>query len=166
MMCTRTQDRQRTPTRSASRTSLANVPATCVQDARIGYIQDVLVFETLRIIVDPNDWICTTCGTPPQPRAPSRPHFHHGRQGVQHTSMERQWHQKQTDGTKHLPRGAQRQSGGHSKAQDHGTIEKSQHPELYPSTPGSTPRPRRSLNGFYPLLSQLHSQATDNNVDE
>ena len=33
--------------------SLAKVPATCVQDVRIGYIQDVLVFETLRIIVKP-----------------------------------------------------------------------------------------------------------------
>ena len=27
--------------------------STCVQDVRIGYIQDVLVFETLRIIVKP-----------------------------------------------------------------------------------------------------------------
>ena len=35
------------------KTSLARVPATCVQDVRIGYIQDVLVFETLRIIVKP-----------------------------------------------------------------------------------------------------------------
>ena len=32
-----------------------SVPATCVQDARIGYIQNVL--------------ICTICKTPPQPRA-------------------------------------------------------------------------------------------------
>ena len=29
--------------------------ATCVHDSRIGYIQDVLVFETLRIIVEPMD---------------------------------------------------------------------------------------------------------------
>ena len=29
----------------------SQVPATCVQDVRIGYIQDVLVIETLRIIV-------------------------------------------------------------------------------------------------------------------
>ena len=43
----------RYPARSASRTSLANVPATCVQDACIGYIQDVLGFETLRFIVEP-----------------------------------------------------------------------------------------------------------------
>ena len=47
------QDRQGTPVRSVSRTSLAKVPATCVQYARIGYIQDVLVLETLRIIVEP-----------------------------------------------------------------------------------------------------------------
>ena len=52
-MCTRTQDRQGTFTRSASRTSLAKIPATCVQDARIGYIQDVLVFDPLQIIVEP-----------------------------------------------------------------------------------------------------------------
>ena len=64
-----------------------------------------------------------------------------------HTSVERQWHRQQTDGTKHLPRGAQRQSGGHSGVQDHGTIEKS-HPELHPSTTGSTPRPRRGLLFF------------------
>ena len=51
-MCTRTQDRQDTPARSVSRTSLGKIPATCVQDARIGYIQDVLVFETLRIIIE------------------------------------------------------------------------------------------------------------------
>ena len=48
VICTRTLDRQDTPARSA-----AKVPATCVQDVRIGYIQDVLVFETLRIIVKP-----------------------------------------------------------------------------------------------------------------
>ena len=55
------QDLQRTHARSASQTSLAKAPATCVQhvrigyiqDVRIGYIQDVLVFETLRIIVKP-----------------------------------------------------------------------------------------------------------------
>ena len=41
------------PGPSASRTSLAKVLATCVHDARIGYIQDVLVFETWRIIVEP-----------------------------------------------------------------------------------------------------------------
>ena len=46
-------DRQGTPVRSDSITSLAKVPATCVQDARNGYNQDVLVFETLRIIVEP-----------------------------------------------------------------------------------------------------------------
>ena len=39
--------------RSASKTSLAKVPATCVQDVRIGYIQDDLVFQALRIIVKP-----------------------------------------------------------------------------------------------------------------
>ena len=52
-MCTRTLDSQGNPAWSASKTSLANVPATCVQDVRIGYIQDILVFETLRIIIKP-----------------------------------------------------------------------------------------------------------------
>ena len=33
--------------------ALAKVPSTCVQDVCIGYIQDVLVFETLQIIVKP-----------------------------------------------------------------------------------------------------------------
>ena len=37
----------------ALKTSLAKVPATCVQDVCIGYIQDGLVFEMLRIIVKP-----------------------------------------------------------------------------------------------------------------
>ena len=47
-MCTRTLDRQGTPAQSASKMPLAKVPATCVQDVRIGYIQDVLVFEMLQ----------------------------------------------------------------------------------------------------------------------
>ena len=59
--------------------------------------------------------------------------------------MERQWYRQQRDGTKHLPRGAQRQRGSHSGVQAHGTIEKSNHPELHPSTTGSTHRPRRRL---------------------
>ena len=63
-----------------------------------------------------NRWICTACMTPPQPRAPSPPPspVHHVRQYVQHITVERQWYRQQTDGTKHLPRGAQRQSGGNS----------------------------------------------------
>ena len=52
-MSTRTMDRQGTPARSTSKASLAKVPDTCVQDVRIWYIQDGLVFETLRIIVKP-----------------------------------------------------------------------------------------------------------------
>ena len=53
MTCTQTLDRQGTPAQSASKISLAKVPATCVQYVRIGYVQDVLVFETLQIIVKP-----------------------------------------------------------------------------------------------------------------
>ena len=52
--------------------------------------------------------------TPLWPRAPSPPPSpaisHHIRQVVQHTTVERQWYRQQTDGTKHLTRGAQRQS--------------------------------------------------------
>ena len=76
--------------------------------------------------------------TPTRPRTPSPPpspaHTNHVRQVVQHITMERQWYRQQTDGTKHLPRGAQRQCGGHSGVQAHGKIEKSKHPELHPST--------------------------------
>ena len=84
-----------------------------------------------------NGWICTACMKPPRPRAPSPPHnpAHHVRQVVQHTTVERQWYGQQTDGTKHFPRGARRQSDGLSGVQAHGTIEeKSKHPELHPST--------------------------------
>ena len=113
-----------------------------------------------------NGWIFTTCMRPPQPRAPSQPPSpaHHVRQDVQHTTVERQWYLQQTDGTNHLPRGAQHQSGGHSGVQAHGKIKKSKHPELHPSTTGSTPRPTRKLTVFYSYLSQLHSQATVNNI--
>ena len=95
-----------------------------------------------------NGWIYTACMMPPQPCAPSPPPSpaHHVRQDVQHTTVERQWYRKQTDGIKHLPRGSQ--SGGHSGVQAHGKIEKSKHPELHPSTTGSTPRPRRRLTVF------------------
>ena len=53
------------------KTSLAKVPATCVQDVCIGYIQD--------------GYICTTCVTPPRPHTPSPPPSpaHHVRQVVQ-----------------------------------------------------------------------------------
>ena len=67
-MCTRTQDRQGTPARSASR-SLAKAPATCVQDVRIGYIQD----GGLRNSADYskyNGWIFTTRMTSPHARSP------------------------------------------------------------------------------------------------
>ena len=61
-MCTRTLDRQGTPARSA----------TCVQDVRIGY----MFCSGLRNAVDyrkANGWICTTCITPPLPRAHTPP---------------------------------------------------------------------------------------------
>ena len=71
-MSTRTQDGQGTPAQSASKMSLAKVPATCVQDVCIGYIQDVLVFETLRIIVKP-----MAVSVPPVLRHHSYVHLHH-----------------------------------------------------------------------------------------
>ena len=97
-----------------------------------------------------NGWICTACRTPQQPRAPSPPPSpaHHVRQDGQHNTVARQWYRQQTDETNHLPRGAQRQSGGYSGIQAHGKIEKHQHPELHHSTTGSTPRPRRRLTVF------------------
>ena len=102
------------PARPASKMSLAKVPATCVQDAGIEHSR----CSGIRNVADycrANGWICTACRMPSQPRAPSPPphHAHHVRQDVQHTTVEHQWHQQQTDGTKHLPRGAQRQSGSH-----------------------------------------------------
>ena len=109
-----------------------------------------------------NGWICVM---PPQPCAPSLPPSptHHVRQYVQHTTVECQWYRQQADGTKHLSRGAQSQSGGHSGVQAHGTIEKSKHPELHPSTTGSMHIPRRRITVF---LFITHSQATVNNVEE
>ena len=101
-MCTRTQDRQGTPARSASRTSLANVPATCVLDARIGYIQDVLVFETLRIIAEPMAGYVPPAGRHHShvhlPHRLLTPHFQHVRQCVQHTSLECQRHRQKQMG--------------------------------------------------------------------
>ena len=47
------------------------IPATCVQDARIGYIQDVLVFQTLQIIVEP--MAGSVSPERPQPHTPSPP---------------------------------------------------------------------------------------------
>ena len=72
-----------------------------------------------------NGCICTACMTPPRlPKPPPSP-AQNVRQVVQHTTVERQWYRQQIDGIKHLPRGAQRQSGGHSGVQAHGKIEKS-----------------------------------------
>ena len=85
-----------------------------------------------------NGWICTTCGTPPQPRAPSSLHSRSHASTLSDNALNIfsgcQWHRQQTDGTQHLPGGAQHQSGGRSRIQAHGTIQKSQHLELHPST--------------------------------
>ena len=71
-----------------------------------------------------------------------------------------------TDGTKHLPGGAQRQCGGHSGVQAHGTIDKSQHPNLHPSTKGSKPTPSMRLTVFIHNSSQFHSQGSVNTFEE
>ena len=136
-----TQDHpQSTPGQSASRTSLAKVPATCVQDAPNRYIPDVLVSETLWIMIEP------IAGYVPleirhQSHTPSPP-------------------------PKHLPGSAQRQSGGQSGVQAHGTIEKSKHSELHPSTTGSTARPRRKFTVLHSQLSQFHSHKNDPHLEE
>ena len=82
-----------------------------------------------------NGWVCTACMTPPWPRAPTSPPspthtptmsdksfniLQWNANGIGNKQTERQWYRQQTDGTKHLPRGAQRQSGGHSGVQAHG----------------------------------------------
>ena len=72
-MCTRTQHRQCTPARSASKTSLAKVPATFVQDVRIGYIKRCSGRRNAADYRKANGWICTVCMTSPHPRAPSPP---------------------------------------------------------------------------------------------
>ena len=134
-MCTRTQ--------STSRTSLVKASATCVQDARIWYIKDVLVFETLRLIIEPMAGSVQPVGR------------HHIHARLPHRLVPPTCPPYQTtrstyySGTKHLPRGAQCQSVGHSGVQTHGKIEKSQLLELHPSTTGSTPRPRRRLAVFH-----------------
>ena len=118
-----------------------------------------------------NGWICTACMTPPpQPRTHSPPPpspVLHVRQYVQHTTVERQWHRQQTDGTKHLPRGAQRQGAGHLGVQAHGKLEKSQYSELHSSTTGSTPRPKRSLTVFiHNLVSFNHKPLSTTSKNE
>ena len=65
------EHRQGTPARFASRTSLVNVPATCVQDAHNRYISRCSGLRNVADYHRANGWICTTFGTPPQPRAPS-----------------------------------------------------------------------------------------------
>ena len=65
-MGTRTLDRQGTPARSASKTSLAKVTATCVQDVLFVHSR----CSGLRNAADyrkANGWICTACVTPPPP---------------------------------------------------------------------------------------------------
>ena len=147
-MCTQTQDRQVTPARSASRTSLAKIPSTCVQDARIGYIYDVLVFETVRIIIE------TMAGSvPPVRRHHSHEHLHHRLDPPtisDNTFNTLQWNANGIGNTQtelsifleaHNVKVATIQQSN---------IEKSQYPELHPSTTGWTPRPRRRITVFDP----------------
>ena len=98
-MCTQTQDRQCTPVRSASKTSLAKVPATCVQDVCIWVHSRCYGLRNAADYRKANGWICTACMTQPHPRAPTPPPSpaHHVRQDVQHTTVERQWYRQQTD---------------------------------------------------------------------
>ena len=113
-MCTRTQDRQGTPARSASKnvtsqgTSYLCIRCSHWVHSRCSGLRNAADYRKA------NGWICTTRMTTPQPPSPSHSPAHHVRQDVQHTTVERQWYGQRSDGTKHLPRGVQRQSGGHS----------------------------------------------------
>ena len=112
--------------------SFKNVTSQCTSymcslHVRIGYIQDVLVSEIWRIIVE-----SMTRSVPPVRRHHRNAHLRHRlvppthppcqTTCVQHTSVEPQLHRQQTNGTKHLPRCAQCQSGCHSGVQAHGPI--------------------------------------------
>ena len=92
-----------------------------------------LVCETSWIIVD-----LMNGSVPPVGRHHSHAHLPHRliphthppcqtSRSTYYSTVARQWHRQHTDGTKHLPRGAQCQSGGNSGVQAHDTIEKSQH---------------------------------------
>ena len=72
-MYTRIQDRQGTPARSASKTSLAKVPATCVQDVSHWVHSRCSGLRNAADYRKANGWICTACMTPPRPRTPSPP---------------------------------------------------------------------------------------------
>ena len=156
----RHQDRQGIPARSASKASLAKVPVSCVQDARFGNIQYVLIFERLRISIEP------MAGSVPPVGRHANLHHRPPCQTRRSTYYSGTPMASATNGTKHIPRGAQRQSGGHSGIQTHGKIEKSQHPELHPGTTVSTHRPKRRFTVFIHNSIQCHSQATVNNVEE
>ena len=91
-----------------------------------------------------NGWICTACMTPPQPRAPSPPpSLDHMPTMSDKTFKILQWNangigNKQTELSIFLE--------AHNVKV--AAIRESKHPELHPSTSGSTPRPRRRLTVF------------------
>ena len=96
-----------------------------------------------------NGWICTACMAPPQPRAPSPPPrpAHTPTMSYKTISI-LQWNangmgNKQTELSIFL----EAQDVKVAAIQESKLMAK--HPELYPSTTGSTPRPRRRLTVFY-----------------
>ena len=99
-----------------------------------------------------NGWICTACMMPPQQRAPSPPPSPaHTPTMSDKTFNILQWNangigNKQTELSFFLE--AQDVKVAAIQLQAHGKIEKSKHPELHPSTTGSTPMPRRRLTVF------------------
>ena len=145
-MCTQTQDRQGTPARSALKTSLAKVPATCAHSR----------FSGLRNAADyrkANGWICTACMTLPQPRAPSPPPspahkstmsdktFNILQCGIGNTQVDLRIFHKA-----HNVKVAAIQESKLTSQSRSPNIQ-----ELEPNTTGSTPMPRRRLNVcFYP----------------
>ena len=138
-MYTRIQDRQGTPARSASKTSLAKGTSyLCTRcshwvHSRCSGLRNAADYRKA------NGWICTACMTPPRPRTPSPPPSPaHMPTMSDKTFNILQWNangigNKQTELSIFLE-AHNVKVAAHSGVQAHGKIEKSKHPELHPST--------------------------------
>ena len=102
-----------------------------------------------------NGWICTACMTPPQSRAPPPPPTPAHMPTISDKTFNiLQWN---ANGIGSKQRELSIFLEAHNvkvaaiqESKLTAKIEKSQHPELHPSTTGSTPRPRRRLAVFHP----------------
>ena len=135
-MCTRTQDRQGTPARSASKSQGTRYLCTRCSHwvhSRCYGLRNAADYRKA------NGWICTACVTAPQPRAPSPPPSPaHTPTMSDKTFNILQWNangigNKQTELSIFLE-AHDVKVVVYSGVQAHGKIEKSQHPELHPST--------------------------------